>query len=587
MISRGVVELLRELKSRIESDGEAEQFIYDKYACWCQKTSERKAKAITKAQDDLKELGQLIIKLKGEVATLMSEVAELVDKIQKNEDSQKEATSIRQKKNEEFLAESTEVKEVLKALGNAIAVLKDGSKQDSFLQQGSRARASVTAVVDALPTSAMVKSKDVALLREFAAFHAGAKYTPSFSSIQGILQEMYNVFSKDLESATEAEAKKNKDYEELMAAKNEELTDMREMVTKKEREKAEAEMSLAENTQVYDDTEAQLKADVDFFDEMKKGCEDKHEEWTERSKLRKEELEGIAKAIEILNSDEARELFAKSIKAGKETGVDAKKDSGVDISLIQVSKGGVPALKAYASLKASAIKTHSMRLATLAARLRTTRGGHFKEVIAAIDKLIATLKKEGKEDIDKRDQCLEEYQKIESTVKKTEWLIEKNEAKIAKLEALLKALNKEKDETLEAIEKVKEEIKAMKKTRKEENEEFLQAKKDDQDAIKLLVEARKFLKDYYEKNKIPLGKVQDGSFVQQGPEFEVPEDQAPDADFSGKGSRKGEAKGIVSIMTMIIEDLNDEIKNGMTAEENAQLAFEKALAAAEELQEDP
>merc|ERR1712008_338181 len=53
----------------------------------------------------------------------------------------------------------------------------------------------------------------------------------------------------------------------------------------------------------------------------------------------------------------------------------------------------------------------------------------------------------------------------------------------------------------EAIEDVKEDIKAMKKTRKEENKEFLQAKKDDQDAIKLLVKARKFLKDYYEKNK--------------------------------------------------------------------------------------
>merc|ERR1712113_276187 len=181
-----------------------------------------------------------------------------------------------------------------------------------------------------------------------------------------------------------------------------------------------------------------------------------------------------------------------------------------------------------------------MRLAALAARVRATRGGHFDEVIAAIDKLLATLKDEAADDIKKRDQCLEEYQKIESTVKETEWLIEKNEAKIEKLESLIEKLKKEKEETLEAIEQVKEDIKAMKKTRKEENEEFLQAKKDDQDAIKLLVEARKFLKDYYEKNKIPLGKVQEGSLVQQGPEFEVPEDQAPDADFSGKGSRKHE-----------------------------------------------
>ena len=39
-------------------------------------------------------------------------------------------------------------------------------------------------------------------------------------------------------------------------------------------------------------------------------------------------------------------------------------------------------------------------------------------------------------------------------------------------------------------------------------------------------------------------------------------------------------------MTMIIEGLNDEIKNAMTAEETAQMAFEKQIAAAEALQEE-
>ena len=41
----------------------------------------------------------------------------------------------------------------------------------------------------------------------------------------------------------------------------------------------------------------------------------------------------------------------------------------------------------------------------------------------------------------------------------------------------------------------------------------------------------------------------------QEPVFKVSADQAPDASFSGKGSHKGESKGIVSILTMIIEDL--------------------------------
>jgi len=580
-----VVDLLKDLKARIESDGETEQTMYDKYACWCEKTSDRKAQAITKAQDDLRDLGQLILKLKGKVATLMAEIAELTAKIKENEAAQAEATSIRQKENEEFMAETTEMKDVLRALGRAIVVLRDGVKKDAFLQETSRARSAVSAVVQALPITAAAKFNGMSLLREFASAHAGAKYTPQSASIQGILKDMFDTFSGDLESTTELEAKRNKNFEEFIAEKQQELSEMKELVSEKKQQKAEAEAMLADSTQEYDDTEAQLKADIKFFDEMKEGCEAKHEEWAERSKMRKMELEGISKALELLTSDEARELFAKSIKEGKETNVDESKDSGVKISLVQLS-GGLPAGKAYEALKASAKTTHSLRLASLAARLHETKAGHFDEVIEAIDKIIAELKEEAVEDMKKRDQCLDEYQKIESTVKETEWLIEKNEAKIEKLESLIEKLNKEKEDTLEAIEQVKEDIKAMKKTRKEENEEFLQAKKDDQDAIKLLVEARKFLKDYYEKNKIPLGKVQDGSFVQQGPEFEVPEDQAPDADFSGKGSRKGEAKGIVSMMTMIIEDLNDEIKNAMTAEEKAQLAFEKQLASAEALQED-
>merc|ERR1719284_2328038 len=75
-----------------------------------------------------------------------------------------------------------------------------------------------------------------------------------------------------------------------------------------------------------------------------------------------------------------------------------------------------------------------------------------------------------------------------------------------------------------------------------------------------------------------------GTALLQQPDFEISADQAPDADFSGKGHRSKEAKGIVSIMTMIIEDLNEEIMNAMRDEESAQLAYEKQMAAAKKLE---
>merc|ERR1719386_238199 len=54
---------------------------------------------------------------------------------------------------------------------------------------------------------------------------------------------------------------------------------------------------------------------------------------------------------------------------------------------------------AYAALKGVATRFRSLRLASLAATVRTAEGGHFDKVIVMIDKMIETLRKEEQEDI--------------------------------------------------------------------------------------------------------------------------------------------------------------------------------------------
>eukprot|EP00971_Amphidinium_carterae_P175481 3478649-Amphidinium_carterae.1 len=44
------------------------------------------------------------------------------------------------------------------------------------------------------------------------------------------------------------------------------------MKEKKEKDKAEAEATLAQLTELYDDTEKQMKADIEFFDATKVQC---------------------------------------------------------------------------------------------------------------------------------------------------------------------------------------------------------------------------------------------------------------------------------------------------------------------------
>merc|ERR1719214_158311 len=111
-----VVELIKELKSKIEADGKAENKIYNKYACWCETTSARKATNIHQAMADIKSLSTQILEYKGSVATLASEIKELSSEMQDNQGAQDEATAIRQKENGEYEAQKAEMEQTLNAL---------------------------------------------------------------------------------------------------------------------------------------------------------------------------------------------------------------------------------------------------------------------------------------------------------------------------------------------------------------------------------------------------------------------------------------------------------------------------------------
>merc|ERR1719174_2853492 len=496
-----IVKLLETLKAKTEGDGKNEQQIYDKYACWCEKTSTRKANDIVQAQEDLRALGQRILKLKGKIATRTAEIAELTENIKDNEEEQEHLTAVRQKQNKAWAEESEEVKQALAALQDAIKVLSEATtpKGAALIQstQQLRSKYAVSAVLEKLPSKVGLPPARMALLSEFAKSEAG--YAPQSATIQGMLGDMYLTFSSNLESSTLDEATQNADYEKMYATLEKQNNEFKATRARKETEKAEAEAMLADTTKTYDDTEKQMKADTEFFDQTKAACESKHEEWTIRKKMRDAELDGIAKAIEILTSDEARALFAKSIKPGVETFLQIASTP----SLLQ-DAANAPAARAYTALKAQVKKSHSIRLAALAVRIRSAKFGHFEGVIKAIDDMVKTLREEGAADLDKKTQCLDEYQENTKTVKDLDWKIKNNEAKIAKLEKLIELRTKEKEETIQKIKETKQYMKDITDERKEEHEEYKQAKKDDEGAIKLLEAAKEALTEYYKKNGIKM-----------------------------------------------------------------------------------
>jgi len=240
--------------------------------------------------------------------------------------------------------------------------------------------------------------------------------------------------------------------------------------------------------------------------------------------------------------------------------------------------------KVYATLKARASGSHSLRLAAVAAQVRLAKVGHFGKVIKSIDVLIDVLGQEQDADGKKLDQCRKQYQAIAQESAKIQWKIKKNNAEIQKLKSLVQQRSDDRKQTTKEIAGTQKEIKDMKSERKKENAVFLQTKKDDLASIKLMQQARAALVAFYKKNGVKMGKIQ-GSVKLLQEEEEANPDKAPQASFSGKGNRKTQSKGIVSIMTMLTQDLKAEVANEVKAEANAQLSFTKALGSAEKLLE--
>merc|ERR1719199_1473566 len=80
----------------------------------------------------------------------------------------------------------------------------------------------------------------------------------------------------------------------------------------------------------------------------------------------------------------------------------------------------------------------------------------------------------------------------------------------------------------------------------------------------------------YGKNNLALAQKKKKHGKQ--PEFEVSEDQAPDAKFSSKDSHKDATTGIVSLLTNIKEELEKEVALGTSSEASAQRAYQELEA---------
>merc|ERR1719192_2064201 len=160
-------------------------------------------------------------------------------------------------------------------------------------------------------------------------------------------------------------------------------------------------------------------------------------------------------------------------------------------------------------------------------------------------------------------------------IEKSGKAIERMEDKEKTLENEIKALKLE-------IKDTNTEMERQLDLRNDEVALFRQALKDDADGVQILTETIAALSKFYKKNKIPL------EFRQLGkgePEYTNDPDKAPETIWEGAnyGGRKDETTGIIAILGMLREDLENEMKIGRQEDDQNQAEYEKGRAAAQEM----
>jgi len=597
-----VVELIEELKAKILADGANEQKLYDKFACWCETTTARKADAIDDGKELIGKTTTTILTLKGAIAVLASEIADLQAQIAEANEAMAKATKIREKENSDYQQEKAYMETTLTSLHAAIEVLGGaGTKKMMLLKAASMVRSAIlgSPKLDNLTPDKMRVMKSffedpVSMLQEPVDYYdqkaqAKASYSPQSATIMGILKDMYDTFAADLEKSNADESGKQKAFEDLIAAKTKQVNDWTAEVTDKEGQKAEKSTMLSEAEELLSATQAQLKVDEDFFETARDSCKAKSDEWDERSRLRTEQLDGIEKALKILTSDEARATFAASATRTQDTfGTEGSREMDAtatqkmsvgDVDFLQMQEienqlAQMPREKAYRAIKkAMGHNSKNLRLARIAVAVRTASQGHFDEVIAEIDRMIELLGEEGQEDIEQRDWCIAEQNNQTNHKENLEYDIKQLEAKITLAEKKKAELEAEKEDTLQKKADLEEAMAEALADREAENQAFAGAKTDDENAVELLGQAIEALSAYGDNNDVLLQRRQ--------PAMEVSEDQAPDASFSGKGNYKDAQGGIIALLTQIKENLEIEIKDGMAAEAKATEEYLKLKADAD------
>merc|ERR1719316_2245313 len=341
-------------------------------------------------------------------------------------------------------------------------------------------------------------------------------------------------------------------------------------------------VNLAED---LDDTKKALEEDKAFAANLDSMCATKQKEWAARQEMRGEEKLALADTINLLNDDDALELFKKTLPSA---------------SLLQVTVSSREVLRsAAATLKASRRLKRDPRMSFLALALRGKQV-NMDKFVKMMEEMIDVLHKEQETDDSKKEHCEKEFDVSEDEKKTIERAIGKVEAAIAENKEAIAALTADIEALAEGIKESDKDVAEATEQRKEENEDYQTTLAANSAAVELIGVAKNRMNKFYnpklykaapkreitedERNMLAAGGTLAPTagpggiagtgvtvFLQTSKKDAPP---PPPETFGAYAKKSGESGGVIAMMDGLIADVEKEIHEMEFEEKDAQKDYE-------------
>jgi len=555
---RKVVTMLQDMQKTVEAEGVKEEELFDKFMCYCSGGEGALAASIEQGNSQIAWLTRMIKLGASQKSQLERDLVQHKADRAAAEQTMSASTELRKKDAAEAAATSSDMKNNIGSMVAALEALKKGLSA-ALLQTGV---GSTLRSIIAHSPAVRASQRDLLL----ASLETGSGMEGGSDTIIGIVEQMKETMEADLAETERSEAESKTTYETLMTSKKSEIEAAGKAIETKSARlgrwawfRAWALGALAKTTDA-------VAEDTKFQANLKQSCATKQAEWDERCKIRAEEMKAISETIEMLNSDEALELFKKTLPP--------------TAALIQTSVTTRSQMRRVQSLvqKATGLdKKHSVTRRLVLAALKSGTGG-FEKVATMIDGMNEVLEGEQVQD-DKLDAwCLSELDKAKQEANATE-------ADVGDLAAAI-------DSQREAIETMSSEIQALQaglaeldkdvaeatELRKDEHAEYIDDAASNRAAVELLGMAKNRLNQFYNpsisKETVPAAeKEEEEEFFAQ----RRAEPGPPPATFSGEYKGSGSSSGIINMIDEMGKDMENEMAEAKRDEEEAQKDYEQTM----------